>query len=195
MDRGAAAGSSAPLVLALLALALGAVVLVAPAQAERSYRLFVEDAAVEETDPEWFGAEKTWMKMRTVNKTMNVVEWDLDLLKELTTDVQSKWNMMEKVDGNYKASSIKGSATVCDDLHSKRPSIKALGYSRSSLPKACPIKEGLYSLRNHIPNENYFPVIIPGNQWRLSNTWSADGKTVIKFHIDIKIDRTRKLQG
>lgn len=142
--------------------------------------------------------------------------------------------MMEKVDSNYKASSIKGSATVCDDLHSKRPSIKALGYSRSSLPKSCPIKQvraartsrgpvallshgsgvalalkqcstqqlrrccpqGLYSLRNHFPNENYFPVIIPGNQWRLSNTWSGpDGKTILKFHIDIKIDRTRRLQG
>ncbi|KAJ1529285.1 hypothetical protein ONE63_006083 [Megalurothrips usitatus] len=144
---------------------------------------------------EWFGAEKSWMKVRSVNKTMNVVEWDMDVLKEITTSVQSKWNMMERADGTYRASSIKGSATVCDDLHSKRPSIKALGYARSSLPKSCPIKEGLYSLRNHLPNENYFPVIIPGSQWRLANTWSAAGKTIIKFHVDIKIDRTRKLQG
>ena len=46
-----------------------------------------EAAAVEEKDTEWFG-EKTWIKMRTVNKTMNVVEWDLEILKELTADVQ-----------------------------------------------------------------------------------------------------------
>lgn len=54
---------------------------------KRSFRLYVEDAGIEEKDAEWFG-EKTWMKMRTVNSTMNVVEWDLDILKELTTDVQ-----------------------------------------------------------------------------------------------------------
>ncbi|KAE8741944.1 hypothetical protein FOCC_FOCC012504 [Frankliniella occidentalis] len=176
-------------------LLLVAVGLLAPARAERSFTLFIEAAGIDESSPDWFGADKTWMKVRTVNKTMNVVEWDLDLLKELSSAVQSKWVMMEKADGGYRPSSIKGSATVCDDLHSKRPAIKALGYSRSSLPKSCPIKEGLYSLRNHIPNENYFPVIIPGDQWRLSNTWSAEGKTVLKFHLDIKIDRTRKLQG
>ncbi|KAK3916844.1 Endoribonuclease YSH1 [Frankliniella fusca] len=171
------------------------VLLTAPARAERSYTLFIEGVGIDESDPEWFGAEKTWMKVRTVNKTMNVAEWDLDLLKEITADVKSNWNMMQKADGGYKPSSIKGSATVCDDLHSKRPSIRALGYSRSNLPKSCPIKEGLYMLRNHIPNENYFPVIIPGDQWRLSNTWSSGAKSILKFHIDIKIDRTRKLQG
>lgn len=141
---------------------------------QRSYTLFVENGGIDDSNADWFGA-KTWMKVRSANKTMNVVEWDFELLQDITTAVQvkvtgvpaalvvpgvrpgsiltrdhgphldravlqSKWNMMERVDGTYKPSSIKGSATVCDDLRSKRPSIKALGYQRSSLPRSCPIK-------------------------------------------------------
>ncbi len=48
----------------------------------------MENAGIDESDPEWLGAEKTWMKIRTVNKTMNVGEWDLDLLKEITSEVK-----------------------------------------------------------------------------------------------------------
>ncbi len=54
--------------------------------------------------------------------------------------------MMQKMDGTYKPSSITGSATVCDDLHSKRPAIKALATRAPTCPRTAPSRRTSYGI-------------------------------------------------